>query len=611
MSKYINLINILDRIRDEAPLEYKRYHPDMTDIEKVNQARARAFIHLFLKVKFGMIDFLMRENFITDDPEDGGIDGYYIDEENKKLYFIQSKFRANENNFENKEITFEELLSMDVDRIAKGETNNEEGKRYNSKIQKFIKELQNHSDLPKYEYKVVLLANIKNSIQTKLKKLTGGFTAEVYNYERCYNELVFPLVSGTYYNISELKIAINVDSESAGHRIDYYVKTKFYECNVNALYVPTLEIAKIISKYKNSILHFNPRSYLDLASGSVNAQIAKSITEISTNEFALFNNGITMLSDNTNYSDKVGRKNKAELIVTNPQIINGGQTAYTLSVIYDDCVKNNKSLDTFNDKEVLLKIITFNDENVDLVSLNGNKLKLIEDISIATNQQSPVTEADRRANDKVQVELQKLIFEEFGLYYERKRGEYGDGLRKGYIDRSKIIDRELFLRMCLSAQNNPGVARRSGQGVLFIKNTFDSILPNSSSFRKFVFAFKVYEKIPQIVGPLIPQIVGSFGNAINYGRYAVTSVVTRNFNNTIKTDSFDEIIKESLETILPQWSDFESFARNQAHNVNFFRKIFDKATGQQIVETNWNGYYKGSSLAQDLISYFELEQNAN
>ena len=603
MSKYINLINILDRIRDEAPLEYKRYHPDMTDIEKVNQARARAFIHLFLKVKFGMIDFLMRENFITDDPEDGGIDGYYIDEENKKLYFIQSKFRANENNFENKEITFEELLSMDVDRIAKGETNNEEGKRYNSKIQKFIKELQNHSDLPKYEYKVVLLANIKNSIQTKLKKLTGGFTAEVYNYERCYNELVFPLVSGTYYNISELKIAINVDSESAGHRIDYYVKTKFYECNVNALYVPTLEIAKIISKYKNSILHFNPRSYLDLASGSVNAQIAKSITEISTNEFALFNNGITMLSDNTNYSDKVGRKNKAELIVTNPQIINGGQTAYTLSVIYDDCVKNNESLDTFNDKEVLLKIITFNDENVDFVSLNGNKLKLIEDISIATNQQSPVTEADRRANDKVQVELQKLIFEEFGLYYERKRGEYGDGLRKGYIDRSKIIDRELFLRMCLSAQNNPGVARRSGQGVLFIKNTFDGILPNSSSFRKFVFAFKVYEKIP--------QIVGSFGNAINYGRYAVTSVVTRNFNNTIKTGSFDEIIKENLETILPKWSDFESFARNQAHNVNFFRKIFDKATGQQIVETNWNGYYKGSSLAKDLISYFELEQNIN
>lgn len=603
MSKYKNLINILDKIRGDAPLEYKRYHPAVDDIEKINQARARAFIHLFLKVKFGMIDFLVRENFISDDPEDGGIDGYYIDDENKKLYFIQSKFRANENNFENKEITFEELLSMDVERIAKGETINEDGKKYNNKIQKFIRELQDHSDLPKYEYKVILLANIKNSLHPKLKKLTGGFNAEIYNYDKCYNELIFPLVSGTYYNISELKITINVDSNSAGHRIDYYVKTKFYECNVNALFVPTLEIAKIISKYKNSILHFNPRSYLDLAAGSVNAQIAKSITEISTNEFALFNNGITMLSDNTNYSDKIGRKNRAELIVTNPQIINGGQTAYTLSVIYDDCIRNNKSLDVFNDKEVLLKIITFNEENTNLDNLNGNKLKLIEDISIATNQQSPVTEADRRANDKVQVELQKLIFEEFGLYYERKRGEYGDGLRMGYIDRSKIIDRELFLRICQCAQNNPGAARRSGQGVLFIKSTFDNILPNSSSYRKFVFAYKVYEKIP--------QIIGSFGNAINYGRYAVTSVVTRNFIDTIKTDNFDEVIQSNLEIVLPKWSDFESFARNQVHNANFFRKIFDKGTGQQIVETNWNGYYKGGSLSQDIISYFELEQNNN
>ena len=46
---------------------------------------------------------------------------------------------------------------------------------------------------------------------------------------------------------------------------------------------------------------------------------SKSITELNTNEFALFNNGITMLSDDTVYSDKVGKKNKAEVLITNPQ----------------------------------------------------------------------------------------------------------------------------------------------------------------------------------------------------------------------------------------------------------------------------------------------------
>ncbi|MCX6234225.1 MAG: hypothetical protein NT175_05790 [Bacteroidetes bacterium] len=297
MSKYIDLVTILDKIRGEAPPEFKRYHPDSNQTEQINSARARAFIHLFLKVKFGLIDFIKREKFITDDTDDGGIDGYYIDEENKKLYFIQSKFRATGENFENKEITFEELLSMDVQRISEGETTYESGQKYNDKIQKFIEELQNHSDLPKYKHIVILLANSKNSMQAKIDKLTGGYHTEIYNYDKCYNELVFPVVSGTYYNISELKITINVDSSSAGHRIDYDVRTKFYECNVNAFFVPTIEIAKILSKFKNSILRFNPRSYLNLATGSVNAEIAKSITAITTNEFALFNNGITMFID--------------------------------------------------------------------------------------------------------------------------------------------------------------------------------------------------------------------------------------------------------------------------------------------------------------------------
>lgn len=121
MNKYQTLINVLDQLRKEAPKEYKRYYPLETDQEGLNKARARAYIHLFLKVKFGLLDFKSREEFITDDTYDGGIDGYYIDDENKKIYFIQSKFRTNQQNFEEKNIDLDELISMDLDRITKGE----------------------------------------------------------------------------------------------------------------------------------------------------------------------------------------------------------------------------------------------------------------------------------------------------------------------------------------------------------------------------------------------------------------------------------------------------------------------------------------------------------
>ena len=121
--------------------------------------------------------------------------------------------------------------------------------------------------------------------------------------------------------------------------------------------------------------------------------------------------------------------------MTNPQIINGGQTAYTLSRIYADALQSD-TMAVFDNKEVLLKVISFNDENIEQsIERQAEKLKLIEEISNATNQQSQVSEADRRANDKVQIELQRKIFKDFGLYYERKRGEFADGIRNQYIDR--------------------------------------------------------------------------------------------------------------------------------------------------------------------------------
>ncbi len=136
MSKYQTLLTVLDKIRDEAPSANKRYRPETSKIEELNNARSRAFIHLFLKVNFGLLDFEERESFITDDPQDGGVDGYFLDDENKKVYFIQSKFRTTENNFKEKEILLNELLQMDVNRIIDGEVTDENGVSYNHKIKR-------------------------------------------------------------------------------------------------------------------------------------------------------------------------------------------------------------------------------------------------------------------------------------------------------------------------------------------------------------------------------------------------------------------------------------------------------------------------------------------
>lgn len=192
MSKYDDLVNILDKLRYEAPKENRRYYPDQTETEKVNQARSRAYIHLFLKVKFGMTDFEQREEFITDGPSDGGIDGYYIDKESKTVYLIQSKFRTTDNNFRNKEIAMEELLAMDVDRIMHGEDKDENDNTYNGKVQDLIRHINEISDMPNWTTKIILMANVKLNVKSRLRTLTGGFDAEVFNYDSLYRTCIPP-----------------------------------------------------------------------------------------------------------------------------------------------------------------------------------------------------------------------------------------------------------------------------------------------------------------------------------------------------------------------------------------------------------------------------------
>ncbi len=99
MKKYEMLQRVLDELRLEAPKAYKSYHPDVNESEKLQKARSLAYIHLLLKVKFGIPEFIERHEHITDGANDGGLDAYFIDKEKKKIYLIQSKYRDNPGNF--------------------------------------------------------------------------------------------------------------------------------------------------------------------------------------------------------------------------------------------------------------------------------------------------------------------------------------------------------------------------------------------------------------------------------------------------------------------------------------------------------------------------------
>ncbi|UJA59056.1 AIPR family protein [Enterobacter hormaechei] len=596
--KHDTLLGILESLRCEAPSNYKRYHISETTTR--SHVYSLCYIHLYLKVRHGLVDFNQRENFITDGPGDGGVDAYYIDEESKKIYFIQSKYRDNHINFAKKEINVEDLAAMELDQILDGHKESHSGIKFNSKIIN-LQDKISQLNIAKYSYHIIILANcsLPNS---KIKRIIGDVGAEkieVFDYNAVTNNFIFPIVSGNYFHPSDVNVTLNFQERNTS-RIRYDVSIGEIETVISVVFVPTIEIAKILNKYRNAILKYNPRCYLEMKSNKVNKEISFSIEHEKNNVFALYNNGITMLSTGVEFNDRTGKQSKAQMNLNNPQIINGGQTAFTLSRIYEKYSDNAEKLEEiFEGKEVLLKVISFDSNNN---SYNKKQLKIIQDISRATNQQSKVDDADRRSNDFYQIELQEKIFSEYGFFYERKQGEFHDGINNNYINKELIIKRDDFIRSCHASRGLAGEARSEGKSSLFSEDLLKNYLVDISNedLARYFFAYRIYTYLHQIEKQhktlTDKKSTSKFGNALRYGKYAVISAYFYNHDKIKNNDIYDNYKEEILE-ILKEWHDFENYAKENKKNESIF-----SISGK--LEANMLNYYKSKNVNTDIKYFF-------
>jgi hypothetical protein len=587
--KYATLTRILDALSAEAPKNNKMYHPKPSDSEGLIHARSRAYLHLFMKVKFGMLNFEQREHQTTDAAYDGGVDAYHIDKETKVIYFFQSKFRATAKNFANSQVSADDLTKIQLKQILNGDRTDELGEAYNAKILAMQREIRKIPDIGRYEYKVIILGNTKTLTRSLLEKLCDGFPVEQFDFQRIYNELVFPVVNGVYFSRPDLTINISLTNVRGGKdHLNYSVKAEGQTADVMLLFVPTQEIGRILYTYKNSILRFNPRSYLELKDNPVNTEIYASIVNTTNNEFALFNNGITLLSDKTNINTEVGQQGVGQLAVTNPQIINGGQTAFTLSRVYEEYLSSkNKKL--FTGKEVLLRVITFEQGTKLTKSKSLSKETLISDISKASNSQTKVEEADRRSNEQIQLELQRCFFDQFGMFYERKHGEFADGLREGYIHKELVVDRANLMRVALAIDAKASLAKTSIKK-FFSEEGFQNSPLKIENVARYAYGYEILQHLE--TSRRAPENragkgVSKFGNALKYGHYAVVAAADRVcFPVNLSAE-------DATENILKQWKAFEVWAIARSENARYFSN-----QGGQFIS-----YYKGSTLNTDLAEF--------
>lgn len=149
-------------------------------------------------------------------------------------------------------------------------------------------------------------------------------------------------------------------------------------------------------KLRRYLFESNVRDFMGM--NSVNEDIKNTLASDTPTDFWWLNNGVTMLATSASVVGK-------SIQIQDIQIVNGLQTTES---IYRHFESGGKDLE---DRSVLVKVIVSTDESVR------------DAIIRATNNQTSVEYASLHATDKIQRDIEDVLFRN-GLFYERRKNYY-------------------------------------------------------------------------------------------------------------------------------------------------------------------------------------------
>ncbi|MEM0173833.1 MAG: AIPR family protein [Sulfolobaceae archaeon] len=181
----------------------------------------------------------------------------------------------------------------------------------------------------------------------------------------------------------------------------------------------------------------------------------KKTIDNSPNLFHIFNNGLVITGDDV-YSGA------GEIIIKNPQIINGLQTVKNL---YE--LRNHPK---FKDVKIVCKFYGTTDQET------------IKKICNASNTQIPVAPSDLRSNDFIQKVIEEF-FRINGIKYARKKGNKGQ---------RKDVEKEVFAQWLHSCINEEPAEAKNRKAQLFANlNLYDRIFKEYPDPKELITIYKI------------------------------------------------------------------------------------------------------------------------
>jgi len=386
----------------------------------------------------------------TDGAYDGGIDFYH--NEDNTFFIFQTKFSGSPKKVSTSEI------SDEIRKLKNTLTTSNPNRRADDFVNSLKRETGNKDAILEVLWLTtnIIEQSVRNEIQNDLeswRKENGWLLGiDFVAIDKHVLESVIYDVKHGYIPYTGKKILKLEQGQ--------WIETTWEETGVRSV-VCTANVNDILKWFRTSdeidrFLQKNVREFLGEAS-KINKAIRKSYLEAPT-WFWYKHNGIIIFADDLHID-----KTKMELILRNPQVVNGGQTLKALFSAYD---KNNRS---DNSAKVILRIYRLPYEDTETYK------RSIEIIS-TLNSQNKINPSDLRSTDPRQVRLEQL-FERIGTGYKylRKRA------KEAKSSRYSITMRVLALRYYVCKKNAPHEGVRGNVEELFEEeNKYNEIFDESA-----------------------------------------------------------------------------------------------------------------------------------
>lgn len=349
---------------------------------------------------------------------------------------------------------------------------------------------------------------IRNQIKIKIDFYYVTLATERHkNVEHQANELcenirsMYPSsnVSVTLVGADELMNLYNTDSEAI---INLELADHPIALDRNVDYVALVNLAtyyKFITdndgNLRSSFFEANVRDYQ--GNNSVNSRIANTLCSSNSEDFWWLNNGVTILSE------KVTPVTNKELLIHNPEIVNGLQTS---TEIYNYFSNNPDKLNTER-RNVLVRII-----------VPANEASR-DNIIFATNNQTNIPKSSLRVTDTIHLQIE-IYFKNRGLYYDRRKNYYKNRKKK-VVDIVGVS----FLAQCLISifLRKPDFARARPSTLLTDDSTYSFLYENNTDLEIYYKTACLGKRIQQNLAKCAEYTPAERSDILYYLLYAIVA----------------------------------------------------------------------------------------